>query len=152
MRKAKATKQTDDDRIAPDFKLTGYERQVLSNVVDFVSSVRDPEYAARGWCFIGEYVKTRDLPIGDTVELLTQLADSRQDDHELLPEDLLIKEQRRERNKQRRRAVVDDVLKRAGYVPTDDEVAAYEEFAAETIAEFQEMRRELGWDRELATK
>lgn len=143
---------TDKGRIAEGFELTGYEMQVLSNVVNFCSGVRDAEYAPRASCFMDAYGKVRPFPRGDMAELLTEESDSRFHDHELPPEDLLARERRRERNRVRRRGVVDDVLRRAKYVPTPEELAEYDKFAAMMEARRKEHHDLVCRQRELMAK
>lgn len=147
----RTTKRT-NNRINSGFVLTGYERQVLANVVNHASAVRDPECAPWVACFFNEYTKTRTLPQGDMIELFSGGMDSHIGDDELSPEDLLIKEKRRERNRLRRREVVDDVLRRSGYVPNRDELMAFEREEAEFEEEMRQWREECRGDREQPAK
>lgn len=152
MRKTKTANSTDGGRINPNFELTGYERQVLANVVNFASSVRDPECAPWVACFFTEYTKTRTLPHGDIIELFSEGIDIALGGDQLSPKELQARQERRERNRLRRRAVVDDVLRRSGYVPTLDELAAYEKRAAEFEEEVRQFREECRRNRERIAK
>lgn len=111
--------------IAEGFEMTSYEMACCSILASYVSPGWDREYAPKTSCFLACYGKMKPLPTADRYESLSATAGDVIGDENLSPEQLKEKNRLRKEHRQRRREVVDAMLVRAGYEPTQSELDAY---------------------------